>query len=422
MNAVVGIDLADRVQSLVVMDHESRVLARRRVKVRAWELEPSLRWALESARAAGFTGVSVACEPTGHRWRAVEQLAAGNGMPLVCVSSMLVAHAREQEDLSAAKNDERDATLIARLAVDRRCYLPEPADASWARLRQLGRRRARLVSESISCQQVLRDLLECAWPAVLTAAKRPFGATTFAATIAVVLHRVDHGDLAGLRRIGRDRFHAAVRREMPRWGGARPRRRIVDAVFDALTDQHGVHTLRPGAIERAGLVLDDWRDVRRRIAEVETRMLTVLDELDLTTLLATIPGLGLIGAATVLAETGDLTRFDSGKAVAKHAGLAPTERSSGAYQGRTRLTGRGQPALRLATWRVIWGALHANPVWHARFEHLTGREHNPLAPPQARAALAATMLRQLHAVLTHRVAWNPTIAAGGRAAQLTTAA
>jgi hypothetical protein len=41
-NAVVGIDLADRVQVLVVMDHEANVFARRRVKLRAWELGPSL--------------------------------------------------------------------------------------------------------------------------------------------------------------------------------------------------------------------------------------------------------------------------------------------------------------------------------------------------------------------------------------------
>src|SRR5579875_1416904 len=55
-NAVVGIDLADRVQSLVVTDHESRVLARRRVTARVWELEPLLHWALDQARRAGFSG------------------------------------------------------------------------------------------------------------------------------------------------------------------------------------------------------------------------------------------------------------------------------------------------------------------------------------------------------------------------------
>jgi hypothetical protein len=64
--------------------------------------------------------------------------------------------------------------LITRLTAQLRCYQPEPADATWARLRQLGIRRARLVAEQIAQVQQIRDLLECAWPAVLNAARRPF--------------------------------------------------------------------------------------------------------------------------------------------------------------------------------------------------------------------------------------------------------
>jgi hypothetical protein len=41
----------------------------------------------------------------------------------------------------------RDAVLIARLTAQLRCYRPEPANATWARLRQLGIRRARLVRD-----------------------------------------------------------------------------------------------------------------------------------------------------------------------------------------------------------------------------------------------------------------------------------
>jgi len=37
-NAIVGIDLADHKQAVVVTDHDSRALARRRVSARAWEL------------------------------------------------------------------------------------------------------------------------------------------------------------------------------------------------------------------------------------------------------------------------------------------------------------------------------------------------------------------------------------------------
>jgi transposase len=64
-HAIVGIDLADRKQAVVVCDHESRVLARTTVKVRAWELGSALDWAHRIAGRHGFAGVAVGCEPTG---------------------------------------------------------------------------------------------------------------------------------------------------------------------------------------------------------------------------------------------------------------------------------------------------------------------------------------------------------------------
>jgi len=99
-NAIVGVDLADRTQAAVVTDHDSRVLARRRVSCRPWELGELLDWAVRKARSAGFASVTVACEPTGHRWRVLDQLAAQRGLALVCVPPLLVWRAREGEDLT----------------------------------------------------------------------------------------------------------------------------------------------------------------------------------------------------------------------------------------------------------------------------------------------------------------------------------
>ncbi len=70
-NTIVGIDLSDRKQMVVVCDHDSRVLARRTFRCKAWDLGAALDWASGHAARNGFAGVSVACEPTGHRWRIV---------------------------------------------------------------------------------------------------------------------------------------------------------------------------------------------------------------------------------------------------------------------------------------------------------------------------------------------------------------
>ncbi|WP_326631768.1 IS110 family transposase [Nonomuraea fuscirosea] len=410
-HAIVGIDLADGLQAVVVCDHDSRVLARRRVRCRAWELGPVLEWAAGRARAAGFAGVTVACEPTGHRWRVLDQLAIERGMPLVCVQPLLVGRARESEDYTRDKTDDKDAVLIARLAAELRCYQPERTDEVWARLRHLGARRARLVTEATACVQQPADLLECVWPAVLQAAAQPFKSATWRACLAVVLQRCN-GDPARLRRLGRDRFVGAVRRELPRWGGtSRIYTPIAERVHAVLSDPTGVRTHRHGALERAHLVLEDYRAVRARLADTARRMIDVLDELELTELVTSLPGLSAVGAAAILAETGDPARFHTPRALVKHAGLAPRERASGSYTGQTRLSGRGRPGLRLAAWRAVWGALHTNAVYRDRLRHLTTRPDNPLTPGQARAALAAALLRQLHVIVTRRVAWDPALAA-----------
>jgi transposase len=408
-NAIVAFDLADEKQVLVLTDHDSRVLARQRIKAKAWRLGPVLEWARQQAREYGFADVTIGCEPTGHRWRVLDQLAAERDMALVCVQPLLVGRAREPEDYTRDKTDDKDAVLIARLVAQLRCYSPERAEETWARLRHLGARRDRLIAEATACVQQLRDLLECAWPAVLDAAVAPFDSTNWCAALAVVLQRCS-GDPRRLARLGSARFDAAVRRELPRWGGQRLWRRVVAAVFTALTDPAGVAAQRPGALERAGWVLADWRHAKARLAEVETRMVEVLDELGLAEQVTGIPGVSAVGMAAILAETGDPTRFDSPRALVKHAGLCPRENTSGTMTGRSRISGRGRPRLRLAAWRAVWGALPHNPVMAARYQHLTTRQTNRLSDGQARAAIAAALLRWIHVITTRHITWDAALA------------
>jgi len=60
----------------------------------------------------------------------------------------------------------------------------------------------------------------------------------------------------------------------------------------------------------------------------------------------------------------------------------------------------------------VFTALRHNPVLAARHAHLVGRAENPLTDTQARVAVAASLLRQLHAVIVTGTAWDPAIAAG----------
>ncbi len=327
---------------VVVTDHDSKVIARKTFRCRAWDLGTALDWAAGRAAAAGWAGVTVSCEPTGHRWRVLDQLASDRSMPFVCVQPLVTSWARRTEDLTCDKTDEKDAVLIARLTAQLRCYVPEPVDERWGRLRHLGTRREQLITEAGRQVQQMRDLLECVWPAALDAARQPFRSGTWIGSLLVIAGR-DGGDFARTRRLGAARFETAVRREITRRGGKKPCGRIVCGMFTALADPAGVIAHRAGVLEQVQLLLEDWQLTGDRLAGTEQRMTAVLDELGLTGLVTSMTGLSAVGAAAILAETGDLTRFATARAVVKHAGLAPRENLSGAFTGRTKLTGQGRP-------------------------------------------------------------------------------
>ncbi len=360
VNAVVGIDLADLKQMVVVTDHDSKVLARRTFRCKAWDLGAALDWAADRAGRAGFAGVTVACEPTGHRWRGLGQLAVERGMSFVCVQPLLSSLARKGEDLTSDKTDDKDAVLIARLTAQLRCYLPEPVDPVWGRLRHLGARREQLLETHIRCVQQIRDLLECVWPAVLDAAAQPFKSMTWVAAVSVVVAR-DDGNLARTRRLGLERFTRLVRAEVTRRGKTKPCLRIVRKVFAALTETAGVVEHRQAALARIGWTLPDWDRACADQDLVEGRMVAVLGQLGLTDLVCSIDGLSPVGAAAILAETGDLSRFTSARAL-RTTGQAGRPGSAGAEVRHVRRqvapVRRGTPA---AAGRGVAGSMGMPP-------------------------------------------------------------
>ena len=339
--AVIGIDLAEDKQALAVTDHDGRVLARKTVRVKAFRLGEALGWAVAQARAKGFARVAVACEPTGPRWLQVQRLCAERGLPLVCIQPLVSHIAREQQDYTTHKTDEADCVMIARLAIELHCYIPEELDETWAHLRQLGRRRAQLITAATALAQRIRDFLSVAWPTVVETCAYPLESTTWLAALQVVTTRCG-GQPGRLAEMGPEAFTALVRGAQRSWGGQKAWGPICRRVFAALTDTEGVVvSCRRGLLRRCADELGDLQRARAQLRAVEADMVTVLAELGLSRL-ADIPGLTAVGAAAILAETGDPHRYDSSSSLVKHAGLSPSENSSGAFSGQAHISRRGR--------------------------------------------------------------------------------
>jgi transposase len=410
-NAVLGLDLGERKQALAVAGADGRVLARRSPRVSVHELGPFLDWALAQARAAGYGGLSVACEPTGSGWMAVQDLCAARGLPFVCVQPLMSHLAREQEDLTGDKTDEGDCVLIARLARELHCYEPERLEGAWAELREEGRRRARLITAATAAKQLIRDRLGLVAPALLAAACEPFDSATWLASLEVVLERCG-GDVAAVTAMGYEAFAAAVAAVLPGWGG----RRVGGTcrqLFAALGDDRGVARMRRAALRRARGALADLKYARSRREQAEADMIALLAELGVDAgRICEIPGLSPVTLAAILAETGDLHQYESSSSVVKHAGMSPARNESGSFRGQAKISRRGRPALRLAAWRAAWAVLRHCDVLAAKHAALTSRAASPLADAQARVACAASLLRWIWSLTVHGTRWDARIAAG----------
>ncbi len=429
--AVIGIDLADEKQALAVIDHDVRVLARKTVRVKAFRLGEALDWAAAQARAKGLAAVTVACEPTGPRWLQVQRLCAERGLPMVCVQPLVSHIARQQQDYTTHKTDEADCVMIARLAVELHCYIPEELDEVWAGLRHLGRRRAALITSETASVQRIRDFLSVAWPVVPEACAQPFESMTWLAALQAVTSRCG-GQPGELAIIGLEAFTALVRDALPGWGGQRIHGPICKTVFAALTSTEGVvRGHRRGLLRRVAAELGDLQRARTQRQETEAAMIAALGDLGLARL-GDIPGLTATGAAAILAETGDPGRYDTSSSVVKHAGLSPADNASGAFGGEAHISRRGRPGLRLTVWRAVWAVLIHNPVMAAKYAAMTqaadqaaadaraGNSGHATSAAQAarrrrakaRVACAAALLRWIYSMVVHGTCWDPGVAAG----------
>jgi transposase len=428
--AVVGIDLAEDKQALAVIDHDVRVLARKTVKVKAFRLGPALDWAVGQARAKGFAHVTVACEPTGPRWLQVQRLCAERGLPLVCIQPLVSHIAREQQDYTTHKTDEADCVLIARLAVELHCYVPEELDETWAHLRHLGRRRTQLITAATASGQRILDFLSVAWPAVTETCADPLESRTWLAALQLVTGRCG-GQPARLAAPGEQAFTAAVRGAVAGWGATKAWGPIIGRVFTALTSTEGVVAWsRRGLLRRVADELGDLQRTRAQLRAVEADMVAVLGELGLSRL-ADIPALSAVGAAAILAETGDPRRYDSSSSLVKHAGMSPSDNASGTFLGNAHISRRGRPGLRLAVWRAVWPMLRFNPVMAAKYAAMTqaagdaaaaadtgSRQASAAAAAararraKARVACAAALLRWIYFIVVHDASWDPAAASG----------
>ena len=135
----------------------------------------------------------------------------------------------------------------------------------------------------------------------------------------------------------------------------------------------------------AGLRLIDAITVEVGRADADLRASFAGD--DRVRRLLPIPGVGLVTAATVVAEVWDIQRFPSPERLCSWAGLTPGERTSDAHTRRGHITKQGSRWLR---WMLVEAATTA--VRDPQLGRFTAQIAQCRGPKIARVALARRLL------------------------------
>ena len=111
--------------------------------------------------------------------------------------------------------------------------------------------------------------------------------------------------------------------------------------------------------------------------------------------LMTIPGIGECSAMMLLAEIGEIGRFQDKEALCSYAGLVPRVRESAGKAARGGITRQGSPWLRWILVEAAQVATRCSPSAKRYYERLARKKHKHVA----RVALARKLLIAVYALL-----------------------
>ena len=109
----------------------------------------------------------------------------------------------------------------------------------------------------------------------------------------------------------------------------------------------------------------------------------------------------------ILAEMGDISRFDDVKEIQKLSGLGLVACSSGKHKGETKISHRGRKRLRYWLFQAAKSAVaHAEEVKELHVYYTT-RPDNPLKKMQSLIVIACKILRVIHTILKTGTTYDP---------------
>lgn len=283
--------------------------------------------------------VSIGLEATGHYWLTLYDVLTQHGYPVSVINPMQIA-AYRKSGLRKVKNDRTDAVWIADFLRITNRPATCPDLPSMMQLRELTRFRFWLSEQIGDCKRKLLTILDRVFPEYETLFSNVFLASSRALLQeAVSAQEFADFDLAELTELlsssSRSRFGLDKAKQIQDQA-----KRSIGVSF--LTD--AAHVEMRCLLAQIDLLEEQQQDVEMVVAELMEKIPQHI---------TSIPGVGAITGAAILAEIGDVHRFESPEKLVAYAGIDASVHQSGQFEAKQmHMSKRGSPYLRLGLWQA----------------------------------------------------------------------
>jgi transposase len=293
-----------------------------------------------------------------------------------------------------AKTDARDAFIIADTArtMPHTLRRVDTGDDTLAELDVLIGFDDDLAGEATRISNRIRGLLTGIHPAL----ERVLGPRVTHPAVLEILSRC--GGPAGIRAAGKRKLTAIAAKNAPRMGA-----RLVAEIYAALETQTVVVPGSAAAETVLPKLADSLKETLQQRKTIAVDVERMLDAHPLSSVLISMPGIGIRTAARILLEVGDGSAFKSAGHLAAYAGIAPvTHRSATSIRGEHPARS-GNRKLKRALFLSAFAALY-DPTSRAYYDRkrAEGKKHNA-----ALICLARRRCDVLFAMLKTKTLYQP---------------
>ena len=330
-------------------------------------------------------------EATGHYWYPIYSFLKARGYTIYVINPIQSDSLRKMY-IRQTKNDSIDSFLIAEVIRFGQFTTTSMADENILAMRQLCRYRDSVISSRTEIKLRISTIMEQIFPEY----EKQFSSLWLSTSMGILEkyltpENIENAPIDELFEIIKDKSHNKLTMKK------------AISIREAAADTFGIKIAQDAFSFQLKQLIDRMNFLDKQIEALDCQILEYYEKFDCY--LHTIPGIGMIAAATILAEIGDINRFKSSSALVAFAGIDPTVRQSGEFSStHNHMSKRGSPYLRHAIFLAATTCSFHNSPLNAYYKKKRDQGKHHLT---ATGAVARKLTTVIYAVLRDGKPYEP---------------